>query len=116
MSMYSAMLRGDVISDWSSLTMTPGGGLIPGPAGNMSQYFDPVRTAFHALVALGSLWNVLPLLLGPMIIHRQSGRCSPRTLKRSSPKHVGPQYAASFECGGAVISMDVLSAKARSKR
>jgi len=89
---------------------------MPGPAGNMSQYFEPVSTAFHAHVAFGSLWKVEPLRRGPMIIQRQSGRCSPSTLKRSSPKHVGLQYAASWECGGAVISMFVFSAKARSKR
>src|ERR1051325_929568 len=96
--------------------MTPGGGSIPGPAGNISQYLLPVRTAFQAEVALGSLWNVEPLRLGPIIIHRQSGRCSPRTLKRSSPKHVGLQYAASLECGAAVMSIPVFSANARSKR
>jgi len=108
------MESGDVISEWSSERMTPGGGGSVGEDGNMSQYFEPVSTAFHALVALGSLWNVLPLRLGPMIIQRQSGRWSPSTLKRSSPKQVGGQYAAS----GAPrpIEMPVFSTKARSKR
>lgn len=49
------MDKGDVISLWSSDTITPGGGGMLGPEGNMSQYLLPVRTAFHADVALGSL-------------------------------------------------------------
>jgi hypothetical protein len=53
------MERGEVISEWSSERMTPGGGGRLGDEGNMSQYFAPVSTAFHALVALGSLWKVL---------------------------------------------------------
>lgn len=66
------------------------------------------------LVAFGSLWNVLPLLAGPMIIQRESGRCAPRTLKRSSPKHDGGQYAASLTSfPTAILSF---STKARSKR
>ena len=83
------MLSGDVISDASSDKMTPGGGASLGPDGNMIQYFDPVSTAFQALVALGSLWKVLPLRGGPRISQRWSGRASPRSSKRSSPKQAG---------------------------
>jgi hypothetical protein len=92
------------------------GGAWDPPEGNISQYFEPVSTAFQADVALGSLWNVLPLRAGPRISHRQSGRASPRTENRSGPKHSGVQYAASGWCGGSETSMLVLGAKARSKR
>lgn len=110
------MLSGAVISLWSSLRMMPGGGACEPPEGNISQYFEPVSTAFQADVALGSLWNVLPLRAGPRISQRQSGLVSPRIEKRSEPKHSGVQYAASGWCGASVVSMFVLGAKARSKR
>lgn len=110
--MYSAMLSGEVISLWSSEMMTPGGGGMPGPEGNMSQYFEPVRGAFHAFVALGSLWKVEPLRAGPMMSQRLSGRWGPSTLKRSGPKQGGVWYAAEEP----VREMPVLDAKARSKR
>ena len=61
----------------------------------MIQYLEPLITAFQALVALGSLWKVLPDLSGPMISHRLSGRSPSNTAKRSSPKQGGGQYATS---------------------
>jgi hypothetical protein len=49
------MLRGEVISDASFESITPGGGGKFPPEGNISQYLEPVSGAFHALVAFGSL-------------------------------------------------------------
>lgn len=114
---YSAILKGLVTSLLSSETKTPGGCGTLG--GNMSQYFEPSRTAFHAWVPLGSLWKVEPLRSGPMttatlahnstliffdrlirsgttrMINLLSQRCAglslPSRLKRSSPKHSGGQ-------------------------
>lgn len=54
--------------------------------GNIIQYFSPWRTAFHADVAFGSLWKVLPLRAGPKISHWWSGRSAPSTSKKSRPK------------------------------
>ena len=85
------MLSGAVISLWSSLKIMPGGGAVLGEEGNMSQYFEPVRTAFQADVALGSLWKVDPERAGPRMSHLQSGRWGPRTLNRSGPKQGGVQ-------------------------
>jgi hypothetical protein len=42
---------GEVTSDSSELTKTPGGIMF---GGNRIHNFDPVMTAFHALVAFGS--------------------------------------------------------------
>lgn len=50
------MLSGLVTSLWSSETNTPGGGGRDGEEGNMIQYLLPLRGAFQADVALGSLW------------------------------------------------------------
>ena len=82
--------------------------------GNMIQYLLPLSTAFHADVALGSLWYVLPLLAGPMISHLSSGRLSPRTEKRSSPKQEGMLYEGFGE--SLEVERDILETKARSKR
>lgn len=62
---YSAM--GVATSAPSLLAWTPGGVTF---GGNMIQRFLPRMTAFQALVQLGSLWNELPDLAGPMMIHR----------------------------------------------
>lgn len=50
------MLSGLVTSLWSEETKTPGGGGSEADEGNMIQYLLPFKGAFHALVALGSLW------------------------------------------------------------
>lgn len=110
------MLRGEVTSLWSAETYTPGGGGSLSDDGNMIQYLAPRSTAFHALVALGSLWNVLPDRVGPMISHRRSGRSSPSTAKRSSPKQAGGQYAGSGTSSGVPTWRFILDTKLRSKR
>ena len=85
------MLRGAVMCEPSGEMCRPGMGLAEGSAtgGNMSQYFEPRMTAFQADVPFGSAWNVLPERAGPMISQRWSGRCVPRTVKRSGEKQVG---------------------------
>ena len=59
----------------------------------MIQYLEPCKTAFQALVALGSLWKVEPLLFGPIMSHRCAGRSRPSISNKSGPKHSGFQYS-----------------------
>jgi len=62
----------------------------PRVGGNRHQRLRPLMRAFHALVARGSTWTLLPLRGGPMTTHRYGGlRFSPAIPKRSSLKYAG---------------------------
>eukprot|EP00983_Pelagomonas_calceolata_P096424 1158127-Pelagomonas_calceolata.AAC.7 len=39
------------------------------PGGNIIHFFEPLTTAFQALVQLGSTWKLLPERAGPTISH-----------------------------------------------
>ena len=66
----------------STEACTPGG---MASGGYINHSFEPVITAFHAEVPLGSLCHTLPLLGGPAMSHEWSGRESgSSSAKRSS--------------------------------
>jgi hypothetical protein len=50
----------------SALGCTPGGGV---SGRKRIHFFLPYTTAFHALVAFGSLWKLLPLRSHPAMSH-----------------------------------------------
>lgn len=114
---HSITDNGEATSLPSSEAKTPGGEIC---GGQKSHNLEPVRHAFQAEVPLGSynerrnckhkelfitsyqvtqhtLWNVLPLFLGPIISHLQSGRLSsPMTLNKSSAKYSGTLYISAI--------------------